>query len=60
MIIETADHLRVRFVSNVKDDDAAIDQLYGETGSDWFFYTATGGNRDRLNDFVTGEVSTAQ
>ena len=41
-------------------DDAAIDQLYGDAGTDWFFHTANGSNMDRLNDLVTGEVATAQ
>ena len=41
-------------------DDAAIDQLYGEAGSDWFFYTANGSNKDKLNDWLTGEEATAQ
>jgi Ca2+-binding RTX toxin-like protein len=41
-------------------DDAAVDQLYGEAGSDWFFYTAGGANKDKLNDLVTGEAATAQ
>jgi Ca2+-binding RTX toxin-like protein len=42
------------------DDDAAVDQLYGEAGLDWFFYTASGSYKDRLNDLVSGEVATAQ
>jgi hypothetical protein len=41
-------------------DDAALDQLYGEGGSDWFFYTASGGNKDKLNDLASGEVATGQ
>jgi VCBS repeat-containing protein len=41
-------------------DDVALDQLYGEAGGDWFFYAALGSNKDRLNDWVTGEVATAQ
>jgi Ca2+-binding RTX toxin-like protein len=46
--------------SNTVHDDAALDQLYGEAGSDWFFYTASGSIKDKLNDLVTGEVATAQ
>jgi uncharacterized delta-60 repeat protein len=41
-------------------DDAALDQLYGESGSDWFFYTASGNNKDKLNDLASGEVATGQ
>jgi hypothetical protein len=41
-------------------DDNIMDQLYGEAGSDWFFYTAAGSNKDKLNDLVAGEVATAQ
>jgi Ca2+-binding RTX toxin-like protein len=41
-------------------DDAAIDQLYGDAGMDWFFYTANGSNKDRLNDLLTGEIATPQ
>jgi Ca2+-binding RTX toxin-like protein len=41
-------------------DDAANDELYGEAGSDWFFYTASGSNDDDLNDWLTGEVTTPQ
>ena len=33
--------------------------VHGEAGSDWFFYTASGANKDKLNDLVTGEVATA-
>ena len=38
----------------------AIDQLYGEAGLDWFFSTASGTNKDKVNDLVSGEVTTAQ
>jgi Ca2+-binding RTX toxin-like protein len=41
-------------------DEAAVDQLYGEAGIDWFFATTSGGNKDRVNDAVTGEVTTAE
>jgi VCBS repeat-containing protein len=39
-------------------DDAAVDQLFGGAGSDWFFYTASGGNKDKLNDLAAGEIAT--
>jgi hypothetical protein len=39
-------------------DDAAVDQLYGGNGSDWFFYTASGVNKDKLNDLAAGEIAT--
>src|SRR5262249_56295457 len=39
-------------------DDAALDQLYGEAGLDWFFYTAGGSNKDKLNDLGFGEGTT--
>src|SRR5207247_5976243 len=29
-------------------DDAALDQLYGEAGNDWFFYPASGRHEDML------------
>jgi hypothetical protein len=41
-------------------DEAVIDQLYGDAGSDWFFYTASGSNKDKVNDLVSGEVATTQ
>jgi VCBS repeat-containing protein len=44
--------------SDTVHDDAAIDQLDGDAGTDWFFYTANGSNKDRLNDLVIGEVAT--
>jgi PKD repeat protein len=40
-------------------DEAVLDQLYGEAGLDWFIYTASGSNKDRLNDLATGEAATA-
>jgi len=40
-------------------DDAAIDQLYGESGLDLFFYTSTGSNLDRVNDLAAGETAVA-
>ena len=41
-------------------DDAAVDQLYGEANIDWFFSTASGTNKDKVNDLVSGEIVTAQ
>ena len=39
-------------------DDAAIDQLFGENGQDWFLYRATG-IADVLNDKKSNETATA-
>jgi Ca2+-binding RTX toxin-like protein len=39
-------------------DDAAIDQLYGQSGSDWFFSTSSGSNKDKVSDAITGELIT--
>jgi hypothetical protein len=36
-------------------DDAAIDQLYGESNLDLFFATAAGAAKDKINDLSTGE-----
>jgi Ca2+-binding RTX toxin-like protein len=38
-------------------DDGAADQLYGDTGVDWFFTKTSGGNKDTVNS-ETGEVQT--
>ncbi len=41
-------------------DDAAIDSLFGEAGSDWFFARKSGSVfKDKVNDRITGEVVTA-
>ncbi len=40
-------------------DEAAIDSLFGEAGSDWFFARKSGTYKDRVNDSSTGEVVTA-
>jgi len=39
-------------------DDAALDQLYGQGGSDWFLVTGSGANKDKVNDTVAGEIIT--
>jgi hypothetical protein len=39
-------------------DDAAIDALFGEGGSDWFFAKLSGTNRDTVKDQTAGEVVT--
>ena len=39
-------------------DDAAIDQLYGETEMDWFLYTAAGSYKDKVNSLGQGEIAT--
>jgi Ca2+-binding RTX toxin-like protein len=39
-------------------DDAAIDTLFGEGGSDWFFALLSGTNKDVVKDQATGEVVT--
>ena len=38
--------------------DAAVDDLTGNAGQDWFFYKATGNNKDKLRDKATGETAT--
>ncbi|HYT91905.1 MAG TPA: hypothetical protein VEL76_24540, partial [Gemmataceae bacterium] len=38
------------------DDDNAVDNLYGDAGTDWFFARKKGSRRDRVNDLGTGEV----
>jgi hypothetical protein len=38
----------------------AAGQLFAEAGSDWFFHTPTGRNRDRRKDRATGEAATPQ
>jgi hypothetical protein len=40
-------------------DDAARDQLFGGTGTDWFFARLSGLNNDTVNDQTSGEVITA-
>jgi hypothetical protein len=40
-------------------DDAAVDQLEGNGGSDWFLYTAGGAFKDVLRDKGKGEIATA-
>jgi Ca2+-binding RTX toxin-like protein len=39
-------------------DDTAIDSLFGEAGSDWFFARKSGTKKDMLNDLSTGETVT--
>ncbi len=39
-------------------DDAAVDQLEGDGGSDWFLYTAGGAFKDVLRDKGKGEIAT--
>lgn len=38
------------------DDDSAVDNLYGDAGTDWFFARKKGSRRDKVNDLGTGEV----
>jgi CSLREA domain-containing protein len=40
-------------------DDAAIDTLFGEGGSDWFFALLSGTNQDKVKDRAAGELVTA-
>jgi hypothetical protein len=40
------------------NDDSAVDSLYGEAGSDWFFARKKGPRKDKVNDLSTGEVFT--
>ncbi len=39
-------------------DDAAVDQLYGGAGSDWFIATISGASKDNLHDLASGEIVT--
>jgi hypothetical protein len=39
-------------------DDAAIDQLFGEKGQDWFFARTFGSLQDVLNDKAQNEIAT--
>ncbi len=39
-------------------DDAAVDQLFGESGADWFFYKPTGSQTDVLGDRKNNETAT--
>jgi Ca2+-binding RTX toxin-like protein len=39
-------------------DDNAVDSLYGEGGSDWFFARTKGPKKDKVFDQVSGEVVT--
>jgi hypothetical protein len=39
-------------------DDAAVDTLFGDGGSDWFFYLASGAFKDKLKDRDSGELAT--
>ena len=38
-------------------DDAAIDELFGEAGFDWFIYTGSGAFADHLNDWQSGDAA---
>ena len=50
---------RVRRVAGATvHDDAAIDQLFGEAGQDWFFYHASGSQADVLGDKAANEIAT--
>jgi hypothetical protein len=40
-------------------DDAAIDTLFGEGGSDWFFAKLSGLNQDKVKDQTAGEIITS-
>jgi hypothetical protein len=35
-----------------------MDTLFGDAGSDWFFYQASGLFKDKLNDSGRGEIGT--
>ena len=49
------------FGQGLTEDEAfALMDAAFEAGIDWFFYTALGSNKDKLNDLVSGEVATAQ
>ncbi|HKB41386.1 MAG TPA: hypothetical protein VKD72_33480, partial [Gemmataceae bacterium] len=37
-------------------DDAAIDELFGEAGFDWFIYLGSGAFADHLNDGQSGDA----
>ncbi|MBI3465096.1 MAG: tandem-95 repeat protein [Planctomycetes bacterium] len=39
-------------------DDAAIDQLFGDAGQDWFLYKASGLSKDSLGDKKQNEIAT--
>jgi hypothetical protein len=43
--------------STVHDDDA-IDTLFGESETDWFFALLSGTNQDKVKDQTAGEVVT--
>jgi hypothetical protein len=38
-------------------DDGAIDELFGEGGSDWFIYRNSGAFADHLNDWQSGDAA---
>jgi len=40
------------------NDDNAVDSLYGDAGTDWFFARKRGPRKDKVNDLSTGEVFT--
>jgi hypothetical protein len=44
--------------SGTVNDDSAVDSLYGDAGTDWFFARKRGSRKDRVNDPGTGEVVT--
>jgi predicted outer membrane repeat protein len=39
-------------------DDRAVDTLFGEGDTDWFFARLSGTNQDKVKDWVSGEVIT--
>jgi hypothetical protein len=39
-------------------DDAAVDTHFGDAGSDWYFYLATGIIKDKLKDNGLGDIFT--
>jgi Ca2+-binding RTX toxin-like protein len=39
-------------------DDAAVDTLFGDGGSDWFFYLASGAFKDKLKDKDPADLAT--
>lgn len=50
--------LSVKTVHTVYDD-AAIDNMFGDAGMDWYFARTSGKYRDKVNNKSTGEVVTA-
>ena len=57
-VLTVKDTLLTRFASYLDGlDDAAINQLYGESGTDLFFTKLAGSHKDRVNDLGSGETN---